>query len=315
MICISGGLPGDTAGQANMNVQKEKLIGQMVEGSVTFPTLGFLVWWNIRGVEISRDELVDMLKDCDLDTKYARMHNYRSSFIRALKAMEEKRIIRKVEEDHTRIIYQFTNEIKIEDSDDPRLVYSPETTVIVDKCVYTKTEDFASAITQCDEQIKPVLVELFLKERELYRSADITRYIQNIFNDNADIVSLREQGSVYFIPFVYSPILEKVTKLVKAIGCVLEFMPVPDVKSSRDLISHAFVTEVTEMLESLQEDVTKASGKTHEVTNRWVAHRVAKLTKIKKRINLYAEADKLTFKDLKSTCDALASTLTAVAGL
>jgi hypothetical protein len=253
-----------------------------------------MVWWNVRDVEITQDWFKAKLDEVGLNgERYAREHNYRSTFIRCLRQMEEQRIIRKVTEDGMRLVYQFTAETLIDDDpDNPRLDYTPETTIEIDKDAYWTLDDFAASIVKCDEAIKPILVEKFEKERTTYHSSDLTRYIQKIFKDHADIVSLRAQGSVYFVPATYQNLVSQVAQVLAAIPqgiAHLEHFPIPNVAEARDTIGRGVESEVADVFSRMQAETEKMQAGTDEITDKWVQHRQKKITAIKERLLMYEE--------------------------
>lgn len=281
-------------------LDRDSLVRRLYENGSEIDVLGYIVFWNVRDISIVMDDLAKILEECGIDKKYAREHNYRSAFIRALKSLEDQRIIRKVEEDSSRLVYQFTSEIKVaDDPDNPHYMYTPETIVEIDKDAYYAYEDFARAITKCDERAKPVIIELFNKEKVRYKSSDITRYVQNIISDSADIVSLRPQGSVYFVPATYRAAIDRVVKLMGMIqekaqdtnpgaSASLEFVPIPDVTSSREMISNAFSGEIEVNYTKMKEEVTDVLSRSAEMTERWVNFRLEKIAAIRNRIAMYS---------------------------
>jgi len=276
-----------------------QLLPVQVEG---VPTIGFVTWWNVRDVEISRDWFKAELDKVGLDgDRYAKDHNYRATFIRCLRHLEQQRIIRRVTEDQDRLVYQFTAETLIDDPDNPRLEYTPETVIEIDKDAYWTTNDFAESLVKCDETLKVLLVDLFEKERQTYRSSDLTRYVQKIFRDHADIVSLREQGSVYFVPAAYQELVNQVSQVLAAITtgqAQLEFFPVPDVESSRNMVGHGVEAEIAEVFAKMEAEIKEMQSGSNNITDKWVQHRRAKIQAIKERLNAYSlvlgdTADKL----------------------
>lgn len=270
--------------------KKLELVRTLEEGNTSFPNLGYLVWWNIRNVELTRDQLIQKLEDCGLDEKYAKEHNYRSAFTRAIKNMTEKRIIRKVKEDDSVYVCQFTAENMVDSGEDEHLEYDQEAIVRVDKVQYRETGSFQLSLDCADESIKEALIAHFEREKVSYGSSDITRYLQKIFKDQADIISLREQGSVYFVPAAFEDILLKVQNLVMALNgpSKLEHIPMPDVSSSREMIKNAFTEEIDKIYESLDADVQAVlDGK--EVSSRWIDNKLLKIEKFKNRISVYAD--------------------------
>ena len=294
------------------------MIPNALQGNITtedggsVPTLGFVTWWNVREVETTRDWFKAKLDGVGLDgERYAREHNYRATFIRCLRSLEEQRIIRKVKEDGMRMIYQFTSETLVDDEDNPRLEYTPETVVEIDKSAYWTEGNFAEALVKCDDALKKILVELFDKERKTYRSSDITRYVQRIFSDQADIVSLRPQGSVYFIPAAYEELVSKVAQVLEAVPkgeAHLEFFPVPDVQSARLMVGRGVEVEIDELAKKLAEEIEKMKKGPENLTDRWVRHRQNQIQKVQSRIAMYSDllgdaADRLggKFNLLKAT--------------
>lgn len=272
--------------------KRSRLINQLTEDNVSISILGYLVWWSIRNVDIDQERFAECLEECEIDEKYAREHNYLSAFKRALHNMEEARIIRIVEESPVRILCQFTAENKVETKrDGPRFDYDPETVIHIDKIVYKKAKDFAQALVKGDEQIKKQLVEHYQKEKIRYNSNDITRYIQKILNDQADILSLRDQGCLYFIPSGYAATMEKVQRLVRMIqsGNTFECVPLPDVRASRSLVSTAVTAETELTFDKLETEVAAMLQTGQEVTEVWKDTRLRRLRQLRKRLSDYAE--------------------------
>jgi hypothetical protein len=271
------------------------LLAQFTEGVTSFPVIGYIVWWNVRNVDLHQDDLSKMLEDCGLDTKYAREHNYRSAFIRAIRNMEEKRIIRKVDENKHVLVYQFTAEIKEGAGANASLDYDKETVIVIDKNVYRDTADFSKAIIEGREDIKTKVVQLFHHEKKRYRSSDITRYIQNILGDNADICALREQGNIYFVPAGYRPILDKVIQLFGAIqeacgaSSSLRAIPMPNVAASKEAVHDSFSREIEGIFKNIETEIEKVGTGQKNAGTKWAENKKGKIQNIKDRIGLYAD--------------------------
>jgi hypothetical protein len=273
-------------------VAKEQIVAlkeQYTEGMTSFPIIGFCTYWNMRNVDITMDQFAQLLKDHGFKEKYAKEHNYRSAFIRALRNMEEQRIIRRVEETPHHLVYQFTAEHKEGHGQDATLSYDPETCVVIDKEVYRKTRDFSQAIVQGKSDIKTKVLEHFMREKTRYHSADVTRYIQNILADNADVCSIREQGCLYFVPAVYRSVLDRLISMINKMGSSrMEFMPMPDVGPNRQVVGNAFCKELDSLFANIEQEIAEvALGK--EVGETWADTKASKIAAIKKRIALYSD--------------------------
>jgi hypothetical protein len=270
--------------------QLHALKGQYTEGMTSFPIIGFATWWNMRNVDITMQDFAKLLKDHGFKEKYAKEHNYRSAFIRALRNMEQQRIIRRVEETTAHLIYQFTAENKEGQGRDATLTYDPETCVLIDKTVYRKTHNFEAAMTEGKPAIKQKVLEHFHREKIRYHSADMTRYIQKILADSADVCSVREQGCLYFVPAAYRQVLDRLIAMINELGSSkMEFMPMPDVGPNRQVVGDAFCKELDALFASLEKEIGEVASGEKEVSVTWAGSKAVKIASIKKRIALYSD--------------------------
>lgn len=276
-----------------------------------FSALGYIVWWNIRGVKVQREVFKNSLNAVGLDgDRYARPHNYRASFIRCLKSLEEQRIIRQVMEDENYIVYQFTAETLIDDPENPYLEYTPELTVKINKRVYFDEGEFSQAL-ECEDKIKEVLVPLFVQEQNSYTSSDLTRYVQKIFRTQGDMLPLRQQGAVYFVPATYEEVVMKVSTVMNDLNSMsdgtakLDFFPVPDVQSARNMVSDGVESEVAGIFSKMEDEITKVRNKSDEITDRWIETRQDRINNVRKRLDLYADVLGEAARDLNGDCDRL----------
>lgn len=266
------------------------------------PIVGSVCWWNIRGTDITKERFIELLREVGLPEEYAKEHNYRSAFIRALKNLEEDRIIRRVSEDANFLIYQFTAEKVIGDRKEAKLEYEYETRVIVDKTRYYETRDFSAAIVReiksddgrpsyvANPEITTRVIDLYEREKVRYRSSDVTRYIQKILTREADIVSLRDQGSVYFVPARFQDIVEKMSRLVSKIspggGSSFEYLPVPDVAAARETLSGSVIADLRAAIREFSEQVQEAGP---NIPKFMLQRFESRIEGIKRRIGLYDE--------------------------
>jgi hypothetical protein len=267
--------------------RRNMLIGDIKEGTTSLQVLGFIVFWNIRNCDLTQEQFAAKLTANNLSDTWAREHNYRSAFTRALRNMEEKRVIKRVREDENELVFQFTAENLIRSQD--TLEYEKETTLILNKNKYKEDQDFAAALTQGKSEIKDKVVAHFHTEKTKYNSSDMTRYIQNILTQNADIVSLREQGCVYFVPIGYREVMDNVIGLVRSIGTsTMDFIPIPNVEASRNLIENALVDEVDATIARLEKEVEAVERGEKSVTEKWSENKLAKIKAAVNRMEQYA---------------------------
>lgn len=262
------------------------------------PIVGSVCWWNIRNVDLTKAQFIERLVACGLDEKYAKEHNYRSAFIRALRNLEEDRIIRKVSEDDNLLVYQFTAERLTSGSkaQPGELRYEYETRVIINKDVYFRTKSFAAAIVaemgdfKANPEINRMVLELYEREKVRYRSSDVTRYVQRILADAADIVTLRDQGNIYFVPSRYQSVVERVSRLVNSLSPTVndsrfEWLPVPDAEGTRATVSRAVLDELDGLIRMLAEEIQRVDpGLSDAARLSWINSRLARVQRIRQRI-------------------------------
>lgn len=280
-----------TAMQARNSINKRALFATLNEAGKSYDILGYTVWWNIRDVSITQDQFAKLLRQADIDEKYAREHNYRSSFIRALHNLEEKRIIRRVDETGSLLTYQFTAEQQVVASSGAKsLEYDKETVIVVDKDVYRRTADFKKALVQGRDDIKQKVLTLFEQEKTKYYSSDITRYIQKIFQDRADFVNLRPQGCVYFVPARYSEVVQSIKRMVEQLNsfCSLEAMPIVNVEGSREVIGGAFTLEMQQVYVNIAAELKAVLDGNKDVGEKWTENKRAEISDLLARVDDYA---------------------------
>lgn len=264
------------------------LSGVVRVGNSDVPAVGAVCWWNCNNVRLTQQQFGSLLRQVGLSDRYARDHNWRSTFIRCLHQMEEKRIIRQVEADAERLVYQFTAEEKVNGDEAPFLEYRQETVVVIDKNIYAESGNFELAIVKGKPEIKARIVAAFEVEKSKYNSSDMSRYLQKIFRSEADILSLRPQGSVYFVPIGFQRVVESVSRLSALIpGVTFEHVPILDVEASRMMVRNAAEREFESLLEELDKEIRVTSDM--PVTARWLDTRRNRLTELRKRLDRYQE--------------------------
>src|SRR6476659_6994967 len=91
--------------------------------------LGEILTWTCNGVAVKHSDLVNALKESELDEGVARELAPRHAFTRACRKLARDRIIRQVAEDESNITFQFTQESRKED----KFEYTLETLLVLEK--------------------------------------------------------------------------------------------------------------------------------------------------------------------------------------
>ncbi len=276
--------------------------------------LGQLVWWYFRNIKITRSWFKEALDAQQFNgAKYARPHPMRSALSRSLELLAESRIIRKVSEDNIRLVYQFTNETLVNDTENPTFEYVNEAVIHISKEIWNQTSDFKKSITKCPEELKDFLADKFEIAKETFDSNDVTRYVKNILETEADIVSVRDGGSIYFCPAAYCDVIARIDNVLKSIpkengSAKMDYLIIPDIESSRELVSENVTKEISAILNSIDNDICELSG---AVTKIWVTNRQKTIEITENRIKLYANIVK-NHASMINKCNELKKNLTTV---
>jgi len=105
------------------------------------------------------------------------------------------------------------------------------------------------------------------------------------------LVSLREQGSIYFVPFKYKAIIDSVAGLVTRLGgdSRFDFVPIPDIDHSRETVRHAFTAELAALEARFEKDIQPVLSGQRTVTVKWYEHKTKSLKAVVNRIKQYQE--------------------------
>src|SRR4029450_5819515 len=160
--------------------------------------LGEILTWTCNGVAVKHADLINALKEAELDEGGARELAPRHAFSRACRKLARDRIIRQVAEDDKTLTFQFTQESRRED----KFEYTLETLLVLDK---------GSGKVGCELPGLASLAQEKLDEAIVARTAgDVTRVVQRLFDRQADLFSIRPQGGCYFVPAMHAAFTDKV---------------------------------------------------------------------------------------------------------
>jgi hypothetical protein len=177
--------------------------------------LGEIITWSATGVKVRHLDLVEALRGSDLDESVARELAPRHAFSRACKKLSEARIIRQISENDKSLTFQFTAERK----EDDRFTYALETLLTLDKATGRVRCDLPGLATLAQEQLDHCLAAR--------TGGDLTRVVQRLFERQADLFPIRDQGGAYFVPVAHTAFLERVQTFLGSIQGQLQRFPVP----------------------------------------------------------------------------------------
>lgn len=304
---------------ANPSVNND--ISKVMENKEGLEFLGHLVFWNLENVSINVNELKEIFERNNIPSKYIKPHNYKSSLSRAIKQLEKEKIIRIIKDDSSFLVIQFTKEINIEFGEgENEFRYNTDMKITINKDIYKAYSGCPNAfeksivrdnnikldendmpiknsdgsfvrIEDSEEEriIKDKIIELFYIEKDSIKSVDINRIIQKVFKENADIISLRKQGSIYYIPHKFYNIVVSMSNIINSLKDKCEFNSIPLIKTpnTEDLIADAFQRDIDSIISAVDNDIESVI--LDEKSEDWFKIRANRINKLKSRIDLYSD--------------------------
>jgi hypothetical protein len=236
---------------------------------------GEIITWSCNAVTIKHIDLVDALNGSGLDASVARELAPRHAFARACKKLSEARIIRQVAENESEIRFQFTAEHR----DGEQFVYDLETMLSVEKTTGKVTCGKSDLAIRAQEELDRSL--------EARNGSDVTRIIQKLFERQADLFPIREQGGAYFVPREYMDFVDKVQTFLGRLNGRIQRFPVPTGTPEGDRsVKESVAAGIAALIAEHQEAVREFGEDTRPSTLTRAAERICQ-TKFK--IEAYSE--------------------------
>lgn len=225
--------------------------------------LGEIITWNCSGTSIKHIELVEALRASGLDESVARELAPRHAFARACRRLSEARIIRQVAEDERTIEFQFTAEHR----EGNQFYYDLETMLTLDKATGKVTCGLASLAALAQEELDRCL--------EARTSSDVTRIIQKLFERQADLFAIREQGGVYYVPQEHTTFVDKIQSFVTRINGRLPRFPIPKGTPEGDRsVKESVAAGLSALIVEHQQAIASFGGDTRQSTLERAAERI-----------------------------------------
>jgi len=238
----------------------------------TLLTHGEIVTWTVSGQRFTHNAVLDALKNNGLySDRILREITPTHGWARASKQLVEERIIDELDEqsDKNWIVFQFTRREK----GGGEIKYSRETELKLNR----QTGEVVCSLPDLAAKAKSELARA-MDERT---PSDVTRTVQKLFEQNADLFSIRDQGGAYFVPAMHTAFLDKVYAFLSALNgrmnryTIATGNPATD-KSVRETMADGLAT----MIRDFELSVTDFGLTTRKATLEGAAERV-KRTRLK----------------------------------
>ena len=267
--------PRVNATKDEMTSSKAQKREEFIRENKAVRLLGEIVTWNSGAEGHSHADIVQSLKDCDLNHEVARELLPRHAFTRAAKKLTENRVIDPVNQDNDEIKFQFTKRFMEENE----WKYSTE-------CYLTLNKKTGRISCPSNPELETAAQDALDKAMEQRTSADVTKMIQKLFDAEADLFPIRDQGGVYFVPQQYEAFVAKIEKFVTRLGGRVSRFPVPaDTQQGDKSVQDAIINGLSMVIHDHEEAVEGFGLDTRHDTLERAAEKI-KATRVK--IEAYA---------------------------
>lgn len=214
------------------------------------------------------------LEDAGLDPKVSRELLPRHAFARAARKLSEERVIKVFKQDETDITFQFTRE----HLNSSQWEYRKEAFVVLNKMTGDVSSDDSDLAAIAQSELDHAM--------ETRATSDITRTVQRLFDEHADLIPMRDSGGVYFVPQEYADFVNRVESFLNKLGGRIDKIPVPEGTAAGDqAIQNAVAASIDKVVGDHMEAVKGFEVNTRKDTIERVADKI-KATRV--RIEAYA---------------------------
>jgi predicted transcriptional regulator len=237
--------------------------------------LGEVVCWNARSEKAHQyQDVLDALDKAKLDKEVAKKIMPRFAFTRACKELTDQAVIDVLKDSGDIIKFQFTKKfVKNEEWE-----YAKDCTLELNK----RTGEITCKKKELQTQAQKLL-DKSIQERT---TSDITKIVQLLFEQNAEMFPLRDQGGVYFVPVEHTKFTVQVGNFLKEIGGSMNRFPVPAGTDVGDAaVQDAVATAILNLVKEHEQSIDLFSVNTRQDTMENAANKI-KATRVK--IEAYA---------------------------
>jgi len=181
--------------------------------------LGEVITWRSAGPH-THAAVVAALSAAGLDPKVARERLPRHAFSRACRRLADERVIDELRDDKDELTFQFSRRHLVKDAaGEEEIAYRKEVKVVLNK---------TTGVIACPDPAVRERAQAELDRCLAERTAgDLTNIVQRLFERHADLVPVRDQGGVYFVPQEHAGFVAQVRAFLEKLGGGVRSFPVP----------------------------------------------------------------------------------------
>lgn len=225
---------------------------------------GEIITWDIRIPDVTVSDCQVALDAAKLSKHYATKLESSSAFTRASKHFKKDRVIDKIGVDATgdTIVYQITSKNIVDrPSGDKIMDHAYECKVLLD----TRTN---SVLCPENLTLEAEMQGHMTTAVEARTSSDVSRIVQKLFKDNADLFPINpNKGVAYFVPDSFREFTAQVEVFLITLGGTVSRFPVPKgTPHGNKSVMQAVSSGLEHLITELNEVVEEWDNKTRDAT-------------------------------------------------
>ena len=244
--------------------------------SMDLRIVGRLFWATIPSkLTWKRAEFENAMVQAGVPAEVSPALTNRSDFIRALRSMEEGRLVRLVRENNEEIVFQTTREF----NDGIGLAYEREAVITFDKTT--------GEVEATDQQVAIAVRSRVGNEADIYHSDDLRRVTRRLLNQQAH--SLKPRSGVYFVPEMKAVWITVIRDFLEILNIrELGEFPLPDLDSIKEQMEKIYSTKAKKAISDLAKEIKKLKdeGASPAILDR----RFKKINALRSKADLYRDA-------------------------
>jgi len=238
--------------------------------------IGEIVSW-VAPKSVHFSTLQAAMARCNLPSSLALDMRPSNAWRRAVHQLTENRVIRETYSDEDVIKFQFTSEYL----DINEFKYTKECDLELDK---------KSGIVTCtDYGIEQRAQHLINTEMQKRNANDVTRIVQKMFRQKSDLIPIRQQGGVYFVPESASDVTDRVDDFLREVGGSIQRFEISGDGKSGESVATSIRDAIYKMVDEAEESVTLLDTITDEDSDKQRDKTFANIAAAQAKLDAYRD--------------------------
>lgn len=267
--------------------------------------LGESIWWSIREVMITKDDLRDLLIQHGFAVTYMpKKKRVRSCVVQTLKDMEAEGFFRRIVEHPEYAVF-----VRVDESID-----SAAQTASYDAAVKFRYDKKKETLTSSDPTLQDDIDALMALYADSFLTTEIRTVIGNIaYGKDVNARALRAEGGFYFVPRPNLDALNRLDALVSSLNkqCYLGRLAIPETDAAKETIVKSYLEDFHSEIASARAEIEKlkAVGTYRDST---LDKKLESLLEVQQNAQVYLQMLNIDKKDIEQSIKSLESDIVAL---